>query len=114
MTVAAWRAIGGGGLTDTERSQLTQASSNAAAAGALAATAIARPEIVDIPEGPPVTPVSGQFLRYAYRSYDGLDVLDEWPLATGAVCDAWRRDSMFDPGKVLPRPALGNEIQLGA
>lgn len=79
MTVAAWRAIGGGGLTDTERSQLTQASSNAAAAGALAATAIARPEIVDIPEGPPVTP----YLNAAFARQEVGQVQTRNPIAAG-------------------------------
>ena len=60
----------------------------------------------------PSAPLAGQHIRYAYRSYDGQDVLDEWPLSTGALRDAWEAPSMFLPGKKLVRPALGFELQL--
>lgn len=54
----------------------------------------------------------GTSISYAYRSVDGADVLDEWPIATGAIRDAWEAPSAFDPGKKLVRAALGYQLQL--
>lgn len=51
-------------------------------------------------------------ISYAYRAFDGQDVLDEWPLSTGAIRDAWETPSLFDPGKKLVRAALGYQLPL--
>ena len=34
-------------------------------------------------------------ISYAYRSQDGSDVSDRWPIATGAIRDAWQADSRY-------------------
>lgn len=54
----------------------------------------------------------GTSISYAYRSVDGVDVLDEWPIATGAIRDAWEAPSAFDPGKKLVRAALAYQLPL--
>lgn len=60
----------------------------------------------------PAPPGPGQFICYAYRQQDASDVADEWPIATGAVRDAWEAPSLFLPGERLLRPALASEIQM--
>ena len=51
-------------------------------------------------------------INYAYRTQDGQDVSDRWPIATGAIRDAWQADSLFDPGKKLVRAAVGFQLAL--
>lgn len=55
---------------------------------------------------------AGQLLAYAWRSQDAQDVSDEWPIATGAIRDAWEAPSLFLPGERILRPALGYTLQL--
>ena len=54
----------------------------------------------------------GTSIEYCWRRQDGGDVLDQWPICTGAIRDAWEAPSAFDPGKKLVRAALGYQLQL--
>ena len=52
-------------------------------------------------------------VEYAWRQQDAQDVVDEWPIATGAIRDAWSAQSLFDPaGKPLVRAALAYQLTL--
>lgn len=52
-------------------------------------------------------------VEYAWRQQDGQDVVDEWPISTGAIRDAWSAQSLFDPaGKPLVRAALAYQLPL--
>ena len=55
---------------------------------------------------------AGQLLAYAWREQDAQDVADQWPIATGAIRDAWEAPSLFLPGQRILRPALGYTLQL--
>lgn len=56
---------------------------------------------------------SGTSIEYAWRTQDGNDVLDQWPICTGAIRDAWSATSVFDPyGRPLVRAALANQLIL--
>lgn len=52
-------------------------------------------------------------VEYAWRQQDGQDVVDDWPISTGAIRDAWSAPSIFDPaGRPLVRAALGYQLPL--
>lgn len=55
---------------------------------------------------------AGQLLAYAWREQDAQDVSDEWPIATGAIRDAWEHPSLFMSGERILRPAVGYTLQL--
>lgn len=55
---------------------------------------------------------AGQLLAYAWRSQDGQDIADVWPIATGAIRDAWEHPSLFMSGERILRPAVGFTLQL--
>lgn len=56
---------------------------------------------------------AGTSIEYAWREQDAQDVVDEWPICTGAIRDAWSVTSLFDPcGKPLVRAALGYQLTL--
>lgn len=55
---------------------------------------------------------AGQLLAYAWRSQDAQDISDMWPIATGAIRDAWEHPSLFLSGERVLRPAVGYTLQL--
>ncbi len=55
----------------------------------------------------------GTSIEYCWRRQDGGDVLDQWPICTGAIRDAWTAPSYFDPaGRPLVRAALAYQLPL--
>lgn len=59
------------------------------------------------------TDPAGTSIEYCWRRQDANDVLDQWPICTGAIRDAWTAPSCFDPaGRPLVRAALAYQLPL--